>query len=231
MAIRVIGAGLARTGTMSMKAALEELGFKGCYHMIDLLGNPGQVHYWEAASRGEDVDWDALFEGYQATVDYPGCRYYQQLMERYPDAKVVLTVRDPEKWYESTRDTIYQVMLRTFGEDGQARNAPGYPSDPQLVLRVMEMIRRDMWEGDFAGRFEDREFIIDFFNRHVAHVKAHVPADRLLVFEVQQGWEPLCEFLGVPIPQDKPFPRLNDREAFMNRIKSQSLAMDVRSTA
>ena len=223
MEIRVIGAGLARTGTMSMKAALEELGFTRCYHMIDLLGQPEQVHYWEAASRGEPVDWDSLFEGYQATVDYPGCRYYRQFMELYPDAKVVLTVRDPNNWYESTRDTIYQVMRHVFGEDGRSRNAPGFPGDPELLLRVMEMLRRDMWEGDFQSRFEDRDFAIDFFNRHAAAVKQHVPADRLLVFEVKEGWEPLCQFLGVPVPEDKPFPRLNDRETFMNRIKSGAL--------
>ena len=223
MSIRVIGAGLARTGTMTMKAALQELGFDKCYHMIDLLGNPAQVHYWEAASRGDVVDWDGVFEGCQATVDYPGCRYYNQLMEKYPDAKVVLTVRDPENWYESTRETIYQVMHRTFGKDGTERNAPGFPGDPELLLRVMQMIRHDMWETDFQGRFEDREFMIDFFNRWVADVKQNVPADKLLVFEVKEGWEPLCKFLDVPVPADKPFPRLNDRETFMSRLNSGDL--------
>src|SRR5215210_5869069 len=98
MAIRVIGAGLGRTGTLSLKAALEELGFGACYHMIELLTHPEQVRFWEAASRRERVDWDALFEGYQAVVDYPGCRYYRELMEYYPEAKVVLTVRDPNTW-------------------------------------------------------------------------------------------------------------------------------------
>src|SRR4028118_1909160 len=109
MAIRVIGAGLGRTGTLSLKAALEEVGFGACYHMIELLGHPEQVHFWEAASRGEPVHWDALFAGYQSIVDYPGCRYYRTLMEHYPDAKVVLTVRDPDRWYESTRETIYKA--------------------------------------------------------------------------------------------------------------------------
>src|SRR5438094_934614 len=109
MAIRVIGAGLGRTGTLSLKAALEELGFTQCYHMIELLMHPEQVTYWEAASAGQPVDWDALFEGYQAVVDYPGCMYYRQLMEQYPEAKVLLSVRDPEKWYESARETIFQA--------------------------------------------------------------------------------------------------------------------------
>src|SRR4028118_1427594 len=100
MAIGVIGAGLGRTGTLSLKAALEELGFGACYHMIELLGHPEQVHFWETASRGESVDWDTLFTGYQAVVDYPGCRYYRTLMEHYPEAKVILTGRDPARWDE-----------------------------------------------------------------------------------------------------------------------------------
>jgi hypothetical protein len=208
---------------MSLKAALEELGFGPCYHMIELLSHPEQVHFWEAASRGEPVDWDSLFEGYQATVDYPGCRYYRQLMEHYPDARVILTVRDPDNWYESTRETIYQVMRRTFGEDGQSLNPPNFPGDPQLLLRAMEMVRRDMWQGDFGGRFEDREYMIEYFNRYVAQVQEQVPADRLLVFEVKEGWEPLCQFLGVPVPEGKPFPRLNDRQTFMNRLQSGTL--------
>jgi len=223
MAIRVIGAGLARTGTMSMKAALEQLGFSRCYHMIELLAHPEEVHYWEAASRGEKVNWDELFANDQATVDYPGCRYYRQLMEHYPDAKVVLTVRDAEKWYESTRDTIAQVVRNVFGADGNGATPPNFPGNAEFTMRVMRMMRQDMWQGDFAGRFEDRDHTIAFFNRHVAEVKAHVPADRLLVFEVTQGWEPLCQFLEVPVPQDTPFPRLNDRETFQNRLKSGNL--------
>lgn len=224
MAIRVIGAGLARTGTMSTKVALQQLGFDKCYHMIDLLSNPQNVHYWEAAQRGEKVNWDEVFEGYQATVDYPGCRYYKQYMELYPDAKVLLNVRDPDKWYESTRDTIYEVAHRVFGPDGNQSNSPGFPGDKELLHRVMKMVKKDMWENDFKGRFaEDRQLAIDFFNRHNDEVKATVPADKLLVFEVKQGWEPLCKFLGVPVP-DTEFPRLNDREAFMARINNASLA-------
>src|SRR5947208_7864431 len=117
MAIQVIGAGLGRTGTLSLKAALEELGFGPCYHMIELITHPEQVVYWEAASAGQPVDWDALFAGYQAVVDYPGCRYYRELMRHYPEAKVILTVRDPETWYESCMATIYQAGRPAPGQD------------------------------------------------------------------------------------------------------------------
>jgi len=220
MALQVIGAGLARTGTMSMKAALTQLGFGRCYHMIDLLGNPQDVPYWEAASRGEAVDWESLFHDCKSTIDYPGCRYYKQYMELYPEAKVVLTVRNPETWYESTRDTVYSVQSRVFDEDGNPR--PGgspFPGDPALQLRVMQLLRNDMWQGDYQGRFEDRDFVLDFWHDWVADVKASVPADRLLVFQVTEGWGPLCEFLDVPIP-DTPFPRLNDRQAFQERLNT-----------
>jgi len=227
MAIRVIGAGLGRTGTLSLKAALERLGFGTCHHMIELFTHPEQIVYWEAAGRGEPVDWSALFDsppGYQAVVDYPGCRYYRELMEYYPDAKVVLTVRDPNTWYESALATIFQVGRPPAGagqEGGPPPQMP-FPGDPQLLMRILQMIQRDIWQGDFAGKFEDRDHTIEVFNRHNAAVKAQVPADRLLVYEVKEGWEPLCGFLGVPVPEGEPFPRLNDRETFQARIKERS---------
>jgi hypothetical protein len=195
--------------------------------MIELLGHPEQVHFWEAASRGERVNWDALFAGYQAVVDYPGCRYYRTLMEHYPEAKVVLTVRDPDRWYESTRETIYKVG-RAAPEHSEAQsasdNAPPvglpFPGDPQLFGRIFQMVEQDVWQGDFSDRFEDREYAIEVFNRHIAQVKEQVPEQRLLVYEVSQGWEPLCRFLEVEIPQDKAFPRLNDREAFRSMTQA-----------
>jgi hypothetical protein len=206
MAIRVIGAGLGRTGTLSLKAALEEVGFGACYHMIELLGHPEQIRFWEAASRRESVDWDALFAGYQAVVDYPGCRYYHTLMEQYPEAKVILTVRDPDRWYESTKETIYKVG-RAAPKHSESQSAP--TEGPPTSL-------------PFPGSFENRDHAIKVFNRHIARVKEQVPQQRLLVYEVSQGWEPLCRFLDVPIPEDKPFPRLNDREAFGRMTQSQT---------
>jgi sulfotransferase family protein len=221
VSIRVIGAGLGRTGTLSLKAALEELGFGRCYHMIELLTHPEEVHYWEAASRGEPVAWDALFEGCQAVVDYPGCRYYRELTAHYPDARVILTVRDPESWYESARETIYQVGRPRSGEGDAPPAPPPFPGDPQLLMRIFQMARRDVWEVDFGGRFEDREHAIQVFTRWNAQVKEQVPADRLLVYQVKEGWEPLCRFLGVPVPEGRPFPRLNDRETFRARAEGR----------
>jgi hypothetical protein len=218
MALQVIGAGLGRTGTLSLKAALEELGFGSCYHMLELLTHPEQVHYWEAASRQEPVDWDALFEGYRSAVDYPACRYYRELMEQYPTAKVILTVRDPNNWWESVRETIYQVSPPASGAEGGPPTPLPFPGDPQLFARIFGMVQRDVWEIDFERRFEDREYAVERFNRHTAEVRAHVPADRLLVYQVKEGWGPLCEFLGVPAPEGKPFPRLNDREEFRKRL-------------
>jgi hypothetical protein len=210
MAIKVIGAGLGRTGTLSLKMALEELGFVRCYHMVELFTNGKHVRVWDLASRGEPIDWDALFEGYQATVDWPGCAFYAELMRRYPEAKVVLTVRDPERWYESSRQTIYYV-----------RNA--FPGWMRLLLPRMRVVRRMLdrvaWNGMFQGRFDDKEFTIDVFNRYNEQVRRVVPPERLLVYEVREGWEPLCAFLGVPVPDGKPFPHVNDAAEFRARVR------------
>jgi hypothetical protein len=210
MALRVIGAGLGRTGTFSLKAALEELGFTRCYHMTELLAHLEHAALWDAAVRGEPVDWEMLFRGYQATVDWPGCNFYEEFMRRYPEAKVILTVRDPERWYESARQTIYYV-----------RDA--FPSWVRLFVPRMRhftrMLDRLIWDGMFHGRFEDKSLAIEVFNRFNEQVRRVVPADRLLVFEVREGWGPLCAFLGVPVPEGKPFPHLNDSVEFRSRIQ------------
>jgi hypothetical protein len=216
MPLKVIGAGLGRTGTLSLKAALEGLGFARCYHMTEVFAHPGHARVWDAAARGEAVDWEALFEGYQATVDWPGCNFYREFLRLYPEAKVVLTVRDPGRWYDSARQTIYH-----------ARHAfPAWvtPLLPRL-RHLMPMLDRLIWEGVFGGRFGDRDQAIGVFERHNEEVMRTVPADRLLVYEVKDGWGPLCEFLGVPVPEDRPFPHLNDTEEFRARIRRMSLAV------
>jgi hypothetical protein len=219
MSIRVIGAGLGRTGTFSLKNALEMMGFDKCHHMYEVMMHPEQVTYWDAAGLGGPVDWDALFKGYQAVVDYPGCRYYKELMKRYPEAKVVLTTRDPDSWYDSVMSTIYAVSHPPMSR--KLLMILKAPFDPRLRARlpVFRMIERDIWQGDFKGKASDRQFATDFFRRHNDEVTQTVPADRLLVYEVKQGWEPLCTFLGVPVPEDKPFPRLNSREEFGQRAR------------
>jgi Sulfotransferase domain len=210
MPIQVIGAGLGRTGTLSLKSALEALGFSKCYHMIEVFAHMEDARTWDAASRGEPVDWDRLFAGYQATVDWPGCSFYRELLRHYPEAKVILTVRDPERWYDSAKETIYFV-----------RHA--IPPWTRVVLPRMRVFRRMLdriaWDGMFRGRFEDRAFAIDAFNRHNDQVRRDVPAERLLVYQVSEGWEPLCAFLGVAVPEGKPFPHLNDAAEFRGRVE------------
>ena len=153
---------------------------------------------------------DALFQGYQATVDWPGCTFYAELMRRYPEAKVVLSVRDPERWYESARQTIYYVRQ-------------AFPRWMPLFFPRMRgfhrMLDRLVWDGMFQGRFEDKAFAIEVFNRYNEQVRRVVPPDRLLVYEVREGWEPLCAFLGVPVPEGKPFPHVNDTAEFRSRIQ------------
>lgn len=220
MALEVIGAGFGRTGTMSLKIALEELGFAPCYHMIEVFENPEHVRLWEAAVRGEPVDWEKIFGDYRATVDWPGAAFYEELMERYPDAKVILTVRDPDRWYESALNTIYN---RRRTESASPISSLMELLVPRIrhMSRAAQMITNLVWEGVFDGKFEDRRYAIGVFNRLNEEVKERVPAEKLLVYDVKEGWESLCEFLGVEIPEGKPFPHLNDKETFRSRVQQR----------
>ena len=211
--MRLIGAGFGRTGTKSLQAALEELGLKPCYHMTEVIQNPSHVGLWTDAAEGRPVDWKRLFQGYEATVDWPACTFYKELMQAFPDAKVLLSVRDPEKWYESAYNTIYG-SLRAFPFNVIRHVVPP-------ARRMSRMVDGIIWNGTFKGRFEDKPFAIECYNRHIEDVKKHVPADRLLVYEVKEGWEPLCRFLGLEVPQDKPFPRLNDTADFQRMIRER----------
>jgi hypothetical protein len=167
--------------------------------MIEVIEHPEYAARWEAASKGERASWSEVFRGYQSTVDWPGCTFYKQLMEEYPDAKVLLSVRDPESWYESVKSTIYQSIHRAV-------------VNPITAARI-SMLKGIIWDGTFQDRFEEREYATSIFKRHNEEVKRYVPAEKLLVYEVKEGWAPLCAFLGVSVP-DVPFPRLNDRESF-----------------
>ncbi len=204
--MKVIGAGFGRTGTASLKAALEELGFSPCYHMTEVFANPDHVEVWEAAMRGDPVDWERLFRDYRATVDWPGAAFYEALLESYPDAKVILTVRDPDRWYESTRSTIYDMQ--------NVASSPVFSLAALFVPRLRHLRRAALmaadlvWKRTFDGRFEEREHAIEVFERWNAAVERRVSAEKLLIYEVKEGWGPLCEFLGVEEP-DKPFPHLN----------------------
>lgn len=199
MPLKVIGAGLARTGTLSLKVALEQLGLRPCYHMVEVWTDLPCIDDWIEAADGRP-DWDKIFAGYEATVDYPGCHFWRELMAEYSDAKVVLSVRDPNRWFESTQATVFSPQSRALLGDSPLRT----------------FMEKTVW-NDFGSAIDDRDHMVAAFERHVAEVQRAVPRDRLLVFDVTQGWQPLCEFLGVPIP-GTPFPRLNSRAEMAARV-------------
>ena len=178
--------------------------------MFEFMEHPEHAKHWDAASKGEPVHWDALFGGYQSTLDWPGCSYYQELMQRYPDAKVLLTVRDPERWFESANKTIFRPpegwkgLLRLFRRPEQ--------------LRSMLVVWRILFKGTFGGRADDKAHAVQVFSDHIEEVKRTVPAERLLVYSVKEGWEPLCAFLGVDVPGE-PFPHLNDAGSFQEQVE------------
>lgn len=204
MTLKVIGAGFGRTGTLSLKLALEKLGFDKCYHMMEVFGHPDHVEQWRRANRGETVDWNALYTGYQSTVDWPSCNFYETHMRLYPDARVILSERDPEKWYESVMNTIYP--------SSKAARDSGDPAMKPWTDMAFELI----WDGLFGGRMDDKDHVIGVYLAHNQRVRAVVPANRLLVFEASQGWEPLCAFLGRTVP-DEPYPKVNSTEEFLAR--------------
>ena len=202
MGIKVIGAGFGRTGTLSLKGALEQLGFNPCYHMMEVFERPGHIDAWYQTSRDGKVDW-SLFNDYQSIVDWPAVRYWRELIAHYPSAKVVLSLRDAESWYKSAFETIYGRMMTPV------------PADAPEERRVHRaMARKIVLEDTFGGRFEDKRHAIGVFERHNDEVRATIDPSRLLVFNVKEGWEPLCRFLEVPVP-DEPFPRLNDTASFL----------------
>jgi len=213
--MKVIGAGLPRTGTLSQKVALEMLGFEPCYHMVNVLGDLDLATGWRQALDG-DADWDTIFEGCQASVDWPGSFFYKQLMQHYPEAKVLLSVRDGHAWARSMRETIwglfYDDVLMQYVSTARAI------VDPQWDSYISMM--KEMWEQSGLlndGENTTAEWMAAAMERYHDEVKSTVPADRLLVWTASDGWEPICEFLDVPVP-DTPFPRLNDGKMFAGRI-------------
>ena len=231
--MHVIGVGFGRTGTASLKEALERLGIGPCYHMQDVLRDPSRARAWltaaEQVAAGGRPDWEGIFAGYSSTVDWPGSSFWRELVAAYPSAKAILTVRDPQRWYDSMESTI----LRTWRARRERAAGPGAPlrqpaappsrsaappsqAPPSHQRDFAAMTDEVVARRVFAGRADEREYAIATYGRHVAEVRATVPAERLLVFEVAQGWAPLCAFLEVPEP-DEPFPRVNDKGAFNER--------------
>src|SRR5918994_633284 len=201
--LQVIGAGLGRTGTASLREALVRLGFGPCDHMRENFAHPERFALWEAALRhkdaGEPIDWRPLLDGFQAIVDWPGAYFWRELTAAHPQAKVVLTVRDPERWVDSIQQTIFSVL------DGVG---PGVSHDI-------------IYTRTFNGRLRDRAHCQAVFARHNQAVRETIAPDRLLVFDVKEGWEPLCAFLGVPAPADESFPRVNEAATFQNEERRE----------
>jgi hypothetical protein len=206
MSLEIVGTGFGRTGTLSLKLALEQLGFGRCYHMIEVAQNPGHSALWSAADDGAPTDWSALFASYRATVDWPSTKFWRQIADHFPNARVIHSERPADAWYESVTNTIYQVMKR-----------PTPPAAPPAMREQLEMARKLILRGTFGGRFEDRAHAIAVFEAHNARVRREIAPERLLVYQPGQGWEPLCEFLGVPVPAT-PYPRVNTTDDFQARL-------------
>jgi len=194
MALEVIAAGLGRNATFSMKFALEALGFGPCHHMSEVFGEARrQVPQWIAAAQGQP-DWDAIFAGFHSSSDYPSASYWRELADYYPAAKVVLTTRDPDSWFESVSETIFSARMLD--------SVKGSP-----VELMMNGVIFDHIDGDLT----DRAFMTGWYAARNQQVIDGLPPERLLVFHPRDGWGPLCAFLGVDVP-DYPFPSVNSRD-------------------
>ncbi|MCB1672077.1 MAG: sulfotransferase [Gammaproteobacteria bacterium] len=194
--MEVIGAGLGRTGTMSLKLALEQLLDAPCHHMFEVFQHPEQVPVWRDAAAGKEVDWNTLFQGYQAAVDWPSCAFAVELSRVYPQALILLSVRDFESWWNSASNTIFPSIDKAEGE------------------------WRDMIETLFTKTFTfdltNKDACHEAFDRHYAKVRSEIPAERILEWRAGDGWEPICARLDLPVP-DEPFPHRNTTEEFRNR--------------
>ena len=197
MSLSIVGAGFGRTGTYSLKEALERLGFGPCYHMAEVEAHPEHSPMWHAAVQGESVEWDTLLDGYRSTVDWPSAYFWLELMSEYPHSKVILTVRDADDWYRSMSNTILE-LLAAERDDLDATDSMAN----DLILNYV-----------FPDGIEDKDHVLDVFQKNTQNVCQTVPAGRLLVFDVAEGWAPLCEFLGVDVPVE-PFPNRNNTQQF-----------------
>jgi hypothetical protein len=205
MALLVIGAGFGRTGTNSLKVALEQLGFGPCHHMFEVRENPAQFPFWQAAAQGDIPDWDEVFAGYVSQVDWPGARYWRELAAHFPAAKVILSVRPADAWFDSFHATI-----------GRFLGPPEAHSDANRRARAA-MTHELITQQIFGGIIDDRAHATRVFREHNAEVQRTIAPERLLVWSPPEGWGPLCAFLGVAVP-DTPFPHANSTEAFRARV-------------
>lgn len=206
MTLQVIGAGVGRTGTYSLKLAINHLGLGPCHHMDEVLHDMSrQVPLWSAAALGE-ADWSKIYDGYKSAVDWPTACFFRELLKEFPKARFVLTLRDPGRWADSFSATIYKLL-------------EGKDKAPQEMRAWLEMASAVIAKTGFPAGLE-RDELVHAFNSHNEAVKETIPASQLLVFDVREGWGPLCDFLDVPVPESK-FPRTNHREEFWDRVEGK----------
>jgi hypothetical protein len=191
MTLEIIGAGFGRTGTSSLKAALDTLGFGPCCHGTEERHFRQNMEFWDHVYNHAPIDWDSFFDGYRSTIDSPSCRFYLELSRKYPSAKVILTTRQSDVWFDSYEDTVLPIIRASHGG------------------RLYSFL--------FGNCTPNRESIIATYERHNREVQRLISPERLLVYDVLQGWEPLCRFLAVAIP-DVPFPCSNSRSEFPELI-------------
>ncbi|NSX53719.1 sulfotransferase family protein [Parasulfitobacter algicola] len=204
MTLEIIGAGMGRTGTESLREALLHLGFGPCHHMVELRANGELVPSWLSVAQGETADWDALFVGYRSQADWPGAAYWRDLADHFPDAKVILTLRDADSWYASMTKTILPFIK------AKGRHAPPHRND---IATFCELI----FNRIFDGKINDPDHAKAVYEAHNASVIETIPSDRLLIYPVGSDWVPLCDFLGKPVP-DVDFPSGNTTTQFQKRI-------------
>jgi Sulfotransferase domain len=202
MALSIVGSGFGRTGTRSLKDALETLGFGPCHHMEEIFAHPEQVPYWQGVAAGEIMDWDRVFAGYRSQIDWPGAHVWQDLASAFPDAKVVHSHRPDDAWWASFSKTLGKLI-----QHYKTMSLPPHIRDMLDVGSEIVAVKT------FAGNAGNREAALAAYHSRLEEVRAAIPAERLLVFDVAEGWEPLCRFLGVPVP-DVAFPHRNSKDDF-----------------
>ncbi len=217
MALQVIGTGLGRTGTYSLKLALEHIGFGKCFHMLELFQKPEEIRHFKRAERGLGVNWKSVFSSYRSVVDYPAARYYKQITDSFPDAKIIHSYRDPDEWYNSAMQTIFWVnrmplsMIAKFGMY--------FPFRKEIRRRLpVLMYNRKLMHLEFGKDLFNRQEVISRYNMHTENVLKQFSDDRILLFNAKDGWEPLCRFLNVELPE-VPFPHFNKRTEFQGKVE------------
>ena len=209
MTLEVVGAGLGRTGTHSLKIALEQLLGGPCYHMIETFPRPDHVEAWQRAIDGDPPDWDSLLAEFRATVDWPACAFWREISAANPDAVVLLSSRDTDDWYRSMRNTILEVLTREL--------------PPDAISAAQLTMASDVVRKRFTPDWNDEAAIKRAYEAHNADVRASVPADRLIDYRPGDGWEPICDKLGLPVPAEA-FPHVNTTDEFRAMVGMEPLA-------